>query len=56
MSVKGLIAAAGCALAVSLPADQCAKAFAENLRRVADSGRFVYSWTHPWLETDPATT
>ena len=25
-----------------------------NLRRIADSGRFVYSWTNPWLPTDAA--
>ena len=31
-----------------------AKAVVENLRRIADAGQFVYSWTHPWQETDPA--
>ena len=31
-----------------------ARAVVENLQRVADSGRFVYSWTHPWKENDPA--
>ena len=30
-----------------------ARAVMENLRRIADSGRFVYSWTHPWKESDP---
>ena len=25
-----------------------------NLRRIADSGRFIYSWTNPWLPTDSA--
>ena len=29
-----------------------ARAFVANLRRIADAGRFVYSWTHPWQETD----
>ncbi len=31
-----------------------ARAVVENLQRIADSGRFIYSWTHPWQETDPA--
>ena len=31
-----------------------ARAFVVNLMRIADSGRFVYSWTHPWQETDAA--
>ena len=30
------------------------QAVIENLRRIADAGQFVYSWTHPWQETDPA--
>ena len=30
------------------------QAVVENLRRIADAGQFVYSWTHPWQETDPA--
>ncbi len=37
-----------------IKAEKSAKIFVENLRRIADSRRFVYSWTHPWLETDPA--
>ena len=31
-----------------------AKAVVENLRRIADAGQFVYSWTHPWQETAAA--
>ena len=38
----------------STPLTPQAKAVVENLRRIADAGQFVYSWTHPWQETDPA--
>ncbi|MBP5545383.1 MAG: hypothetical protein ILM98_15030 [Kiritimatiellae bacterium] len=31
-----------------------AQAFLANLRQLAESGRFVYSWTNPWRPADPA--
>lgn len=39
-----------CAEAADIPA----QAFLAHLRQIAESGRFVYSWTNPWRPADPA--
>ena len=40
-----------CALCVEA-ADTPSQVFLSRLRQVAESGRFVYSWTNPWRPTD----
>ena len=53
--LRGLCASLLCALCVEIAsASTPAQVFLANLRQIADSGRFVYSWTNPWLPTDAA--
>ena len=53
--LRGLCASLLCALYVEIAsASTPAQVFLANLRQIADSGRFVYSWTNPWLPTDAA--